>query len=270
MKIGIAGLGVVGGALFQHLMGVESVEVHGYDKYKMPSDPFDTLLACDMIFLCLPTLYSIETHSYNFDPIYEVCDGLYENGYYGLVVIKSTVESGRTEELVSRYDGKLQFIHNPEFLTARTALYDTRHQSHIVLGRSSKCTDDNLNKLIELYRELFPEVDFSLISSTESETMKIAVNCFYATKVQYFTELYLLCQKLEISFDNVRDTMLKNNWIHPQHTSIPGPDGNISYGGMCFPKDTNALAQLMSRHQTPHSVMDAVVSERNSMREKSD
>ena len=41
--------------------------------------------------------------------------------------------------------------------------------------------------------------------------------------------------------------MLTNNWINPSHTNIPGPDGLISYGGMCFPKDTNALNEYMKK-----------------------
>ena len=39
--------------------------------------------------------------------------------------------------------------------------------------------------------------------------------------------------------------MLKNGWINPMHTTVPGPDGQLSYGGFCFPKDTNALLQFM-------------------------
>ena len=39
--------------------------------------------------------------------------------------------------------------------------------------------------------------------------------------------------------------MIGNGNINPDHTSVPGPDGNISYGGYCFPKDTNALNEYM-------------------------
>lgn len=51
------------------------------------------------------------------------------------------------------------------------------------------------------------------------------------------------------------------------HTNVPGNDGNISYGGYCFPKDTNALNEYMERMKTPHGVLNAVVKERNTMRE---
>ena len=96
--------------------------------------------------------------------------------------------------------------------------------------------------------------------------MKSFVNCFYAIKVQFFTELYLLCQKNGCDYDKVKDMMLKNNWINPMHTTIPGPDGKISYGGLCFPKDTNALNKYMQREKTPNQLLEAVIKERDEMR----
>ena len=61
--------------------------------------------------------------------------------------------------------------------------------------------------------------------------------------------------------------MLKNGWINPMHTTVPGPDGEISYGGLCFPKDTNALNKYMKRENTPNKVLEACIKERNEMRD---
>ena len=61
--------------------------------------------------------------------------------------------------------------------------------------------------------------------------------------------------------------MLKNGWINPMHTNVPGPDGKLSYGGFCFPKDTNALLNHMKRMNTPHNVLQATIDERNVMRD---
>jgi UDP-glucose 6-dehydrogenase len=64
--------------------------------------------------------------------------------------------------------------------------------------------------------------------------------------------------------------MLKNNWINPMHTTVPGPDGKMSYGGLCFPKDTNALNHYMRRNGIPNKVLNATIEERNEMREDKD
>ena len=77
----------------------------------------------------------------------------------------------------------------------------------------------------------------------------------------FFNELYLLCQKLGISYNNVSSTMLKNGWINPMHTIVPGTDGKLGFGGMCFPKDTAALLAFMKTEGVPHKVLEAAVEE---------
>jgi len=61
--------------------------------------------------------------------------------------------------------------------------------------------------------------------------------------------------------------MLKNKWINPMHTNIPGPDGNISFGGACFPKDTRALNAYMEKLNVPNAILKNTIEERNTMRE---
>jgi UDP-glucose 6-dehydrogenase len=97
--------------------------------------------------------------------------------------------------------------------------------------------------------------------------MKLFANCFYAQKVMIFNEFYMLSEAIGIDFGRVKSLMLKNNWISPNHINVPGPDGRMAYGGHCFPKDTNALNQLMERMSTPNMVIDAAIRERNKLRD---
>jgi UDPglucose 6-dehydrogenase len=71
---------------------------------------------------------------------------------------------------------------------------------------------------------------------------------------------------MNISFDNVKNMMLQNNWINPMHTIIPGPDGKISYGGACFPKDIEALSNYMKDQYVSNFVLDAVIKENKEIR----
>ena len=91
-------------------------------------------------------------------------------------------------------------------------------------------------------------------------------NSFYAVKVQFFNEMYALCKTIGCDYETTKNLMLKNGWINPMHTIVPGTDGEISYGGYCFPKDTNALLQFMKSQKSPREVLEATVSERNKMR----
>jgi UDPglucose 6-dehydrogenase len=275
IKVAIVGLGFVGSAMQKsfELKSKEekaNVELFYYDKYK--NGGIGSLESCfkgEIMFLCLPTKYNQKLGEYDKQNIYDVCDELEKNKYDGVVVIKSTVEPETTNNLTKKYK-TLRFVHNPEFLTARTAFEDFHNQKHIVLGKSGNCSNNDMDKLVKFYNNLYPEAKISICSALESESMKIFCNCFYAVKVQFFTELYLLCKKNGCNYELVKDMMLKNNWINPMHTTVPGPDGEISYGGLCFPKDTNALFKYMEKQDTPHKVIENVIVERNEMRKDND
>jgi UDPglucose 6-dehydrogenase len=267
-SISIIGLGFVGNAIYQSLKfkNIPNENLLVYDKYK--NGGIGSLKSCiktDIIFLALPTLFNDLTKEYDKSSIYETCDYLESNNFAGVIVIKSTVEPETTNILSQKYT-KLHFIHNPEFLTARTAIEDFHNQTHIVLGKGQSCPEDKLLLVKNFYEEYYSNAEISFCSSLESESMKIFCNSFYAVKIQFFTELYLLCKKNDCDFDNVKNMMLKNKWINPMHTNIPGPDGSISYGGACFPKDTNALSSYMDKLNVPNSVLKSTIEERNSMR----
>ena len=185
-----------------------------------------------------------------------------------IFVCKSTVEPGTSNDLAKKYGIKI--IHNPEFLTARTAFEDFHNQSHIVLGFTSLIQPEDMDKVIHFYKSYYDKAEISVSTSEESESMKIFCNCYYSVKIQFFNELFLTCQKNGSDYNKVREMMLKNNWINPMHTTVPGPDGNLSYGGLCFPKDTNALNHYMIRNGIPNKVLNATIEERNEMRKDKD
>jgi len=261
-KIGVIGCGFVGTAMIESL-SFKGLNCKQYDKYKNGGiGKLSELLSCDILFLCLPTMYSEELKEYDKSAIYEVCDELSKLEYAGIVVVKSTIEIGTTSTILQpRYN--LRFVHNPEFLSAKTAVYDFHNQTHIVLGNAN---DHDIGQLIKFY-ETFYSAQISLCTSDESEAMKLACNCFYSVKIQYFNEIYLLCENMDVCYNKVKDLMLKNGWINPMHTRVPGTDGQLSYGGFCFPKDTNALKELMKRQGTLHGVLDSAIQERNLLRD---
>ena len=265
MSVSVIGLGFVGGSM-KKSFEMKNCAVKGYDKYKENTDSFEDCLSSDVMFLALPTIFDEEKMSYDKSCIHEICGQLVEAKYNGTIVIKSTVEPTTTVSLSEKYPS-LRFIHNPEFLTAATAFEDFHNQKHVVLGKGPNSTDDDMFILYQFYSSYYPEAEISMCSSTESESMKSFVNCFYSVKVQFFNELYLLCEKIGCDYDVVKNLMLKNKWINPMHTDIPGPDGKLSYGGYCFPKDTNALLNHMKRENTPSMVLEATVLERNIMRD---
>jgi len=286
VKITIIGLGFVGEALLRAFVNINAnseYNFYGYDKFKtnFHDDILDNILTnpndyldSDIIITALPTKYSEVLNSYDNSATFEVCKYLQDNNYSGVIVVKSTVTPGTTHKLCTTYPN-LHFVYNPEFLTAKTAYDDIVKQDHIVLGKSKNCTNDDMAMVYKLYTEYWPQSVISTGTSVETEMMKIACNTFYSVKIQYFNELYCVVKYLDeniesADFNNVREMMLKNNWINPMHTQVPGTDGKMSYGGLCFPKDTNALLSMMKDLDLPHKVLSATVEERNFMRDDHD
>lgn len=265
--IGISGQGFVGGAINKGFIK-RGIVVHIYDKYKdgmNTENDFKKMLNTDFIFLCLPTLYSKKNKCYDKSAIYENCEKLEKMGYTGLVVIKSTVEPNIVKILSQKYN--LKFIMNPEFLSAKTAVEDFDNQKHIVIGIADNLSKENkdVQKLLNFYETYFPDAEISVCTSTEASVMKIFCNTFYSVKIQIFNEFYLLCKKMGVDYDNVKELMLKNGWVNKMHTKVPC-GGKLSFGGFCFTKDTQALNQFMIKNGTRNMVLDATVKERNQMR----
>ena len=258
MKISIIGLGFVGSAMLKSFQEKDVNIIGVYDKFKEGGiGSLDSCLEADIIFSALPTVYHEDLKEYDKRPLFETLDKLEKMKFQGLFVVKSTVEPGTCQKLSENYS--FEIAHNPEFLTARTAYEDFHHQEHIVLGTNNQ-------NLIKFYETYYPNAKISVCTTNESESMKIFCNCFYAVKVQFFNEIFLICQKMGMNYENILEMMLKNGWIHPMHTKVPGPDGKLSYGGLCFPKDTNALNYFMEKNNLPHKVLEATIEERNEMR----
>jgi UDPglucose 6-dehydrogenase len=264
MRVSVVGVGFVGGAVYK-VFKEKGVNIVCYDKYKQ-TDTFTQCLESDIMFMCLPTLYDDNNNQYNTSAIHETCEQLNNFMYNGVVIIKSTVEPEFTLQLSNTYK-RLKIIHNPEFLTARTALDDFRNQTHIVLGATDNLTNSDVMFVKTFYETHFPNAIISICSSTESESMKIFANSFYAVKIQFFNELYLTCQKNNANYNNILQLMLKNGWINEMHTTIPGHDGQLSYGGACFPKDTKALLSYMKKNEVACNVLNATIMERELMRD---
>jgi UDPglucose 6-dehydrogenase len=264
MKIGICGVGFVGNAIVQCLSNKQDLHIVQYDKYKN-LNTFEILLHSDICFICLPTLYDAETKTYDMTELDKTLLLFSEQHYNGVLLIKSTVLPTYCSTMNDQYPN-LRLIHNPEFLSARTAVEDFSNQKHVILGYT-KQSYTSVNQVILLYNYVFPRASVSICQSEEAELTKLACNSFYAMKVQFFSELYLLCDRLNVSYEEVKGMMLKNGWIHAQHTDVPGQDGQISFGGACLPKDISALNEFMKELSIPHKVLEAVIQERNEMRD---
>ena len=266
MKIGIVGQGYVGTAI---KIGFESYyDLETYDKYseeKSTMQLADMVESCEVIFVCVPTPMD-KDGSCHTGIVEEVISEInqYSNKSQ-IVVIKSTVSPGTTERMNKKYK-KVSVIFNPEFLTEANFIEDFKNQTRIILGGTRKGT----NKLRQVYSKVFPKAHIIKTHSTIAELVKYMTNSYLATKVSFANEMYEICEKFDMDYDKVVEYATLDERLGVTHWSVPGPDGELGYGGHCLPKDINALISVAHELGINTEVLEAVVETNDRVREDRD
>ncbi len=239
-SISVFGAGYVGNAIYHGFSPYYEVKI--YDKYKPGyNEVGDVVNSSRVIFVCVPTPVDLEDNSQDLSYIYDAVATINQYALIEekIIVLKSTILPGTTRKLQEKYPHH-RFVFNPEFLTERNYIFDFLNQGRIVLGGKSK-SDDTLLELEDLYRVKFQHTPIFKTTFEAAELIKYACNCFFSMKVSYMNELYEICEKMGISFDDVKNGMLGDQRIANSHMQVPGFDGYKGFGGKCFPKDLKSF-----------------------------
>ena len=237
MKIGIIGQGYVGTALKEGFQDFYQVET--YDKYDIGKSTHskisDIVEETKVIFVCVPTPMRKDGTCYT-GIVEEVIREINQSANGQIVVIKSTVPPGTTDRLNEEYVHTTT-IFNPEFLTEANFIQDFKNQNRIILGGDRKGT----NKVRQLYSRIFPKATIVKTGAKHAEMVKYFTNTFLATKVSFANEMYNICQQLDLDYDKIVEYATYDDRLGKSHWAVPGPDGDLGYGGHCLPKDLSAI-----------------------------
>jgi len=242
MKIGIVGQGYVGTAIKVGFEPHYTVETYDkYDGFKSTVQLSDMVAECEIIFVCVPTPMREDgsCHTNIVESVVKEIDewtSRYHKDINPIVVIKSTVPPGTTDHLNKKYVG-VNVIFNPEFLTEMNFLEDFKNQTRIILGGTRKGT----NKLRQVYSKVFPSATIVKTGSKTAEMVKYFINSFLATKVSFANEMKIVCDEIGIDYDKVVEYATYDERLGKSHWAVPGPDGDLGFGGHCLPKDVSAI-----------------------------
>jgi len=221
--IGIVGFGIIGQALVNWLKANTSHKL-------LISDPLKgyvcDLSLCDIVFINI----HIPTERNGIQNL-EVLEHIISELPNVPIYIRTTILPGTSDYLSIKFRKKIYFM--PEFLTERTAQDDFDKQTLVYTGN------------IRLLKSVFINKKYITMSNIEAEIAKYAHNVFGALKVTYFNAIYDLCLKKKINYKNVLNGILLSGYIDKNHTTVPGPDGKLGFGGKCFPKDVNAFSNYI-------------------------
>ena len=237
MTIGIIGQGYVGTAI--KLGFEEHYNVLTYDKFDLGKSTHskisDIVEETKVIFVCVPTPMRKDGTCYT-GIVEEVIREINETATDHIVVIKSTVPPGTTDRINKEYTHST-IIFNPEFLTEANFIQDFKNQNRIILGGDRKGT----NKVRQLYSRIFPKATIVKTGAKHAEMVKYFTNTFLATKVSFANEMYNICQQLDLDYDKIVEYATYDDRLGKSHWAVPGPDGDLGYGGHCLPKDLSAI-----------------------------
>jgi UDPglucose 6-dehydrogenase/GDP-mannose 6-dehydrogenase len=185
----------------------------------------------------------------------EIGSALNEKNTYHIVVIKSTVVPGTTDDVVlpilEKYSGKKAGVDfgvgvNQEFLREGCAINDFMNPDRIIIGGIDKKTVD---KLLELYKG-FNGIDKLITNNKTAEMIKYISNSLLATLISFTNEIANICALTQgvdikevmagVHLDKRFNPILADGCrVNPGFLSYL--EAGCGFGGSCLPKDIKAL-----------------------------
>jgi len=205
---------------------------------KKQSNTWEECSQADCFFVCVPSPYK-EGGEYDLTilekAIAKIPDGK-------IVVIKSTVSPGTTDEFQAKYPNKT-FLFNPEFLTELSAHEDFIRPDMQILG----ATHQSYEVASKIMLMLPPSPVMRVVSPIDAEWVKKVRNAYYSAKVVFFNQIFDIIEKTETAdYETIRSIIVGDPRIGNSHSFIYHK-GYRGFSGPCLPKDFYSLIDFAKK-----------------------
>ncbi|HEV2645630.1 MAG TPA: hypothetical protein VGU46_04625 [Acidobacteriaceae bacterium] len=256
-KIGIVGLGVVG-KVHQEALKAANIETAIFDKFDTRYSGGEQAAAvndCTLVFISVPTPSNADG-SCDVSAVEEVVGWVNSP-----MCIKSTIPPGTTDRLVA-ITGK-QITFSPEY-TGETVFH--AHKSHLSKDIVAVGGSRNAAQLVvDIYAQILgPEPIYMITDAITAELAKYMENCFFATKVAFVAQFFMLAQSFGADFTAMREIWTADARVGRSHSTVVGSPG---FGGRCLPKDLSAILAAARQVGCKPELLEAVDLFNRSLRE---
>lgn len=241
--------------------GLEALMRKNQERVRATTDLRTAVYDTDITFVAVGTPSNADGSidlTYVFRVCEEIGDVLREKEGFHIVIVKSTVFPGTTDDRVRHIleytSGKKAGVDfglgsNPEFLREGNAVHDFLSPDRIVIGADDPRTADAL-------KALYASIDSRVLvaSSRTAEMIKYTSNAILATKISFANEIGNLCKTIGIDSGDVFLGVGMDSRVSPAFFRT-----GIGFGGSCFPKDVRALVAGARAHGEDLSILDAVL-----------
>jgi len=190
----------------------------------------------------------------------EIGASIKEKNSYHLIILRSTVLPGTTEEIVipilEKYSNKkcgddFGVCFNPEFLREGSSIKDFFNPPFTIIGTNNEADAEKVQALYDGISAPIIPAPFKV-----AEMVKYANNAFHALKVTFANEIGNVCKKHDIDSHQVMDIFCLDDKLNlsPYYLK-PG----FAFGGSCLPKDLRALLYFSRHSDLQLPVMESIL-----------
>lgn len=195
----------------------------------------DRLSECDITYVFVQTP-SLNTGEYDHSQILS-CLKDYKSSYPKSIVIGCTTFPKFCEKLQS--DIGVEIFYSPLFIAQGNIVRGISHPDFVLIGCNNK-NSDNLSIISNINSSITENnCNVHIMSLTEAETTKLALNCFITTKIAYCNMIGDIVKSFDGDPSKVLSAISNDSRVGSKCMEY-----GFGFGGPCFPRDNRALLKF--------------------------